>query len=209
MEGTIGEIRGFGGNFAPRNWAFCNGQLIAINQNQALFSIIGTIYGGDGRTTFALPDLRGRAPLSSGTGPGLSPRPLGQRSGTEIVTLTTAQMPNHTHFISASAGAVIGTGSVQANVVTGDTGNNQFSPDGAYWAESQGGGAPAGKVYNTGTPNATMAANAVQLNLSGLALDTTKITITPTGGSQYHNNLQPYLVIHWVICLQGVFPSRS
>jgi microcystin-dependent protein len=93
----IAEIKIFAGNFAPRGWAYCNGQLLPIAQNTALFSLIGTTYGGDGRTTTALPDLQGRAPMHPGRGPGLSPRSLGERSGSTAATLTVAQMPNHTH----------------------------------------------------------------------------------------------------------------
>lgn len=96
-EPFIGEIRMFGGNFAPRGWAFCHGQLLPINDNQALFSLLGTTYGGDGRSTFQLPDLRGRVPVGQGQGPGLSARQLGEQFGQEQVTLTTAQIPAHTH----------------------------------------------------------------------------------------------------------------
>ena len=96
MDPFIGLIVMFGGNFAPRGWALCDGQLLSISSNSALFSILGTTYGGDGRTTFGLPDLRGRVPMHPGTGPGLSPRTLGQKSGTETVQLTTAQLPPHT-----------------------------------------------------------------------------------------------------------------
>lgn len=103
-EAFISEVRVFAGNFAPRNWAFCNGQLLPINQNQALFSILGTTYGGNGTTTFALPDLRGRMPMHAGQGPGLSPRTLGERSGQPAVTLSTAQMPAHTHTLRAADG---------------------------------------------------------------------------------------------------------
>lgn len=99
MEPFLGEIILFAGNFAPRGWAFCEGQLLPINANQALFSILGTTYGGDGRTTFALPDLRGRAPISSGTGPGLSTHQLGQKGGTESNSLTVNQMPSHNHTV--------------------------------------------------------------------------------------------------------------
>ena len=95
----IGMIFMFGGNFAPRGWAFCDGQLLPINQNQALFSILGTTYGGDGRTTFGLPDLRGRVPIHPGTGPGLSPLDLGRKSGAENVTLTAQQIPSHNHAL--------------------------------------------------------------------------------------------------------------
>jgi len=100
-EPFIGQITMFGGNFAPRNWAFCQGQLLAIASNQALFSILGTTYGGDGETTFALPDLRGRVPVSSGRGPALSDRRLGSRGGVENVTLNVNEIPAHNHTITA------------------------------------------------------------------------------------------------------------
>ncbi len=96
-EPFVGEVRMFAGNFAPRGWALCDGQLLAVSQNDALFSLLGTIYGGDGETTFGLPDLRGRIPLHAGSGPGLSPRALGARGGAEAVTLTVNQLPSHDH----------------------------------------------------------------------------------------------------------------
>ncbi len=102
-EPFVGEIRMFAGNFAPRGWAFCDGQLLAVSQNDALFSLLGTIYGGDGRTTFGLPDLRGRVPIHAGTGPGLSPRRLGAKAGAENVTLTTNQLPSHTHPVQGTS----------------------------------------------------------------------------------------------------------
>jgi microcystin-dependent protein len=101
-EAFIGEIRIFAGTFAIRSWAFCDGQLLAISQNSALFSLLGTIYGGDGRTTFGLPDMRGRIPIHYGSGPGLTPRTLGSKSGTETHTLTTNELPSHTHEFKAS-----------------------------------------------------------------------------------------------------------
>lgn len=104
-EPFVGEIRMFAGNFAPRAWAFCDGQLLSVSQNDALFSLLGTIYGGDGRTTFGLPDIRGRIPLHQGTGPGLSTRRLGSKSGTESVTLTSNQLASHTHDLVASTAA--------------------------------------------------------------------------------------------------------
>lgn len=102
-EPFIGEIRMFGFNFAPRNWSFCNGQLLPISQNSALFSLLGTSYGGDGRTTFGLPEMRGRTPVHYGSGPGLTPRQIGQRSGQEGVTLTPAQLPSHNHAAQMKA----------------------------------------------------------------------------------------------------------
>lgn len=105
MDPFLGEIKLFPYNFAPRGWAFCQGQVLAISQNTALFSLLGTTYGGNGQTTFALPDLRGRVPLSSGQGPGLSAYSLGQNGGTENVTLTRDQMPQHNHGVMVNSGA--------------------------------------------------------------------------------------------------------
>ncbi|MEQ8305222.1 MAG: tail fiber protein [Hoeflea sp.] len=104
-EPFVGEIRMFAGNFAPRGWAFCDGQLLAVSQNDALFSLLGTIYGGDGRTTFGLPDMRGRLPIHAGHGPGLSERRLGAKGGAEHVTLTVNQLPSHSHTYNASTTA--------------------------------------------------------------------------------------------------------
>lgn len=112
-EPFVGEIRMFAGNFAPRGWAFCDGQLLAISQNDALFSLLGTVYGGDGRTTFGLPEMRGRTPVHAGQGPGLSQRRLGSKGGLEKVTLTNNQSPSHTHTVKASSAA--GTEASPAN----------------------------------------------------------------------------------------------
>ena len=118
MEPFIGQIVMFGGNFAPRNWAFCNGQLLAISQNTALFSIVGTIYGGDGRTTFGLPDLRGRVPMHPGNGPGLTPRQLGQKSGVETVVLNINEIPSHTHTVQVGVSNSTGEeDTVSGNVI--------------------------------------------------------------------------------------------
>ncbi len=123
VETFLGEIRMFAGNFAPTGWAFCQGQLLPIAQNQALFSLLGTTYGGDGRTSFALPDLRGRVPVGFGQGPGLSNKDLGQQFGTETVTLTTAQMPAHSHTVNAvtsEGNQNLPTNSLPANTKTLD-----------------------------------------------------------------------------------------
>ena len=172
QEGFIGEIRMFGGNFAPRTWALCDGQLLPISQNPALFSILGTTYGGDGRTTFGLPDLRGRVPMHPGNGPGLSSRRLGEKGGSETNTLTVAQMPSHNHTVNAVK-------------VDGNTND----PSGAYPANTK----LLDKEYSTETKDTAM--NPAMIN--------------NTGGNQSINNIQPYNNVNFIICLQGVFPSRS
>lgn len=181
-EPFIAEIRIFAGNFAPRSWAFCNGQLLPIAQNTALFSIIGTTYGGDGRTTTALPDLQGRAPMHPGRGPGLTDRRLGQRGGAETVTLSAAQIPGglHNHGLNA------------ANTVGTDT-----EPEGNLLAIAvdRDGSMTDVPAYSTNAERRPMA--------TGVVAPTT------VGGSQAHNNLQPFLAINFIIALQGLFPSRS
>lgn len=126
-EPFVGEIRIFAGNFAPRGWAFCDGQLLAVSQNDALFSLLGTIYGGDGRTTFGLPDLRGRIPIHAGSGPGLSPRRLGAKAGSENVTLTINQLPSHSHQLKASTN--IPSDRDPTGHVTGQTVSNTYIND--------------------------------------------------------------------------------
>lgn len=138
-EPFVGEIRMFAGNFAPRGWAYCDGQLLAVSQNDALFSLLGTIYGGDGRTTFGLPDLRGRVPIHAGSGPGLSPRRLGAKAGAEKVTLTVNQLPSHSHTWRAST-------SVAQN--RSPTGNGLASPTGDLYG-------PATLATNLGNSSIT------------------------------------------------------
>jgi microcystin-dependent protein len=135
----VGEIRLFGGNFAPQGWALCDGRLLAIAQNTALFSLLGTNYGGDGRTTFALPDLRGRAPIHMGQGSGLTPRSIGYASGRETVALTAQECPAHSHTASGASGA------------------NQPSPVGNFWSTDPNGNTAA---YST-TANSVMAPGAI------------------------------------------------
>ena len=169
-EPFIAEIRIFAGNFAPRGWAFCNGQLLPISQNTALFSLIGTTYGGDGRTTTALPNLEGRAPMHPGRGPGLTARRLGERGGVETVTLTEAQMPAHHHSLMATEEEGL-----------------FLTPQNQYLAAGS-------TIYSTvKTSEVPMASQA----------------LPSTGGSQAHNNMQPYLTMNFIIALVGLYPSRS
>ena len=146
MEPFLGEILMFAGNFAPRGWAFCDGQILPISQNQALFSLLGTTYGGDGRTTFALPELRGRVAMHPGTGPGLSSRQLGEKSGVESVTLFPPQMPNHTHAVQVGVSNTIGEeDTVSGNVIANHASSFNENPDaghnlGGVSAQNTGGG---------------------------------------------------------------------
>jgi microcystin-dependent protein len=197
MEGTIGEIRMFAGNFNPRTWAFCQGQIMSIATNTALFSILGTTYGGNGQTTFALPDFRGRVAVGAGTGSGLTNVQLGQIGGTETVTLLTTQIPAHIHTATAGTG---GTGTATLNAVTAN-GNTQ-NPSGNYLAASR--TASVASYIASGT---TAAMNAGSITLSNITAGAPTIGIT--GNSQPHSNMQPYLGMNYVICLFGIYPSRN
>ncbi len=184
MEGFIGEVRIFAGNFAPRSWAFCEGQLLAISQNSALFSILGTTFGGDGRTTFGLPDLRGRVPVGAGHGPGLSDYRLGAKGGRYQATLTTNELPSHQHSASLKFFAAVG-----------DTAN----PNNAYFSGV--GPVGGGGAYNSFSFNNDTASN------SSFAPDT--FYAGNVGGSQATQLMQPYIAIYYIIALFGTYPSRS
>jgi len=160
----LGEIKMISWNYPPKGWAFCNGQQLPINQNQALFSLFGTMYGGNGQTTFALPDLRGRTPFHIGSG-----FTQGQIGGETAHTLTQQEMPTHNHPVNCNS--AIGTAVPPLNNVWASTTQNPYSA----------------------SSNSAMLAESV----------------TNVGGSQPHNNLQPYLVINFIVALQGIFPSRN
>lgn len=162
----VGEIRMFAGNFAPAGWMFCAGQLLPISENETLFQLIGTTYGGDGESTFALPDLRGRVPIHMGNG-----FVLAETGGVETVTLTVSQVPAHTHPLLASL-----------------TSAQNPQPQNGVLAQG-----PTVQAYITDSGQVPLAANAV----------------TPVGGSQPHDNLQPYLCVSFIISLFGIFPSPS
>jgi microcystin-dependent protein len=190
-EPFLAEIIIFAGNFNPRGWLFCDGQLLQISQNSALFSLLGTTYGGDGRTTFGLPDLRGRVPMHEGTGPGLTSRRLGEKGGLETVNLTTAQMPSHTHAATTTATT---TSTLRA---TTDGGNTNV-PTGNVLADDGN-----DRIYKNVAPDTSMSAAAID------SATTASTTVGNTGGSQAHTNVQPYTVLNFIIATQGVFPSRN
>ena len=167
----IGEIRMFAGSFAPAGWAFCDGQLMPISENDALFVVLGTTYGGDGQETFALPNLQSRIPIHAGTGPGGITRIIGETGGTESVTLTTQTIPVHNHPLLAST-------------ATG----TQNSPAGEVLASGS-----SVLIYRPQAPSQPMAAQ----------------TISPTGGSQPHDNMVPYLCLSFIISLFGLFPQQN
>lgn len=172
MAPYVGEIRMFAGNFAPNGWLFCEGQTLPIAENDVLFQLIGTTYGGDGQETFNLPNLTSRVPIHMGTGPDGTTYQIGEMAGTEQETLTVQQIPNHTHPFSVAT--LDGTQNNPGNQVLAQTsaGINLFFED---------------------TPTVSMSASSV----------------TPAGGSQPHENTQPFLVINFIISLFGVFPSQT
>lgn len=179
----LGQIQAFGFNFAPRGWATCQGQILPIAQNTALFSLLGTQFGGNGQTTFALPDLRGRTMVGAGQGPGLSPVDIGQLGGSESVTLTIAEMPLHTHVATA-------TSTLYAEGLPGDKANPQDKMI-----------AGLANLFKDPDPTAN-------LPLSSEAV-TTAVTNAPAGGSSPVDIHNPYLGINICVAIEGIFPSRN
>ena len=180
VDPYLGEIMQVGFNFAPRGWAFCDGQLLPIASNSALFSLLGTTYGGDGRTTFGLPDLRGRTAVHPGNAPGLTNRIWGERGGQETHVLTVAELPSHNHTVNCL-----------------NEGGDQSNPGGHFPA----GSASTGRGTTVDTEYATSISSSASTMNSG--------TIAHTGGNLSHNNMQPYLCVFHCIAMQGTFPSRS
>jgi Microcystin-dependent protein len=173
MDPYVGEIRLFAGNYAPRGWALCNGQLMSIQQNTALFSLLGVVYGGDGKVTFALPNLQGRAPMHWGQGAGLAPRDLGEIGGEPSLTLLQTEIPAHNHLANAQSAS------------------NKEEAQGDVWANAGAPGRGGFQYYS----------DKVDVPLSPMAVGV-------TGGSQPHNNMQPYTALNFIIALEGVYPQR-
>lgn len=193
MEGYMAEIRMFAGDFTPRNWAYCAGQTMSIASNNALFALLGTTYGGNGIQTFCLPNMCGRTPLSPGTSTTNQNYQLGQISGVENVTLLSNNMPAHTH----QGGQAI----VRAIAANGSNSN----PSGNTFAQPTAENADTGETYvvtayNDGSSSPTF----VNMNTSELS-----VQLAPAGNSNPHSNLQPYLVMNFIICMYGIFPSRN
>lgn len=189
QECMLGEVKWFAGNFAPRNWALANGQLLAISQNEALFSIFGTTYGGDGRTTFRLPSLRGRSIVGAGNGPGLSQVSLGAKMGTETATLSNTHLPTHAH----SAGTLKGEMTINTSAGTTEL------PEGATLADSQ---RMASYTTMPTTPETTATTAAGSVGI-------TQGTTGSAGGNQAFNIRNPAQALNPIICLSGIFPLRS
>lgn len=201
MEGTIGEIRLFASSFAPKNWAYCQGQTINIASNTALFSILGIVYGGNGTTNFQLPNLIGRSALGAGQGNGLSNYNVGAVAGTETVTLTADQIPLHTHGVTVQPGAGGGaTATLNAVNAPGTVAN----PGGNYLAQDSAGGSST--YATTGTPVA-MQTGSVVVTAVNAPLPLANVGVS--GGNIAHNNLQPLLGLNYIICTYGTFPARN
>lgn len=184
MDEYIGIIKIFGGNFAPRGWMMCNGQLLSIAQNSALFSLLGTTYGGDGVTTFALPNLQSRLPIGMGQGPGLSQYSQGEITGTENTTLTTGNIPAHTHT------AVLKVNSGNSSQ-TAATANASISTPGTLSGRTF----TATYGFNTTAPD--------------IAMNSGSVTNMPTGSNLPFRNIPPVIAMNYIICVQGIYPSRN
>ncbi|WP_057936177.1 phage tail protein [Algoriphagus resistens] len=194
MEEYLAVIKLFAGNFIPRGFMACDGRLLAISQNSALFSLLGTQYGGDGVTTFALPDLRGRVPLGPGQGPGLSNRTLGEMSGTENNTLLVPNIPPHNHIAGLNDAAV----TVKASNVEG---TEQIpGTNGATTLGASTNGGRGINIYNAEAPNVAMNTGATV---------TGNVTVGITGAGLPVNNMQPYTALNYIICVSGIYPSRE
>lgn len=205
----IGEIRLFGFNFAPRNWGFCAGALLPIASNTTLFSLLGTTYGGDGRTTFALPDLRGRTPMSKGRHPGsFYDWRMGQQAGSETHTLTIPELTNHSHTATFTASG--GGSSTVEFAATTDAGDSAAPSAGAYLAKAQppGGGADKPEQIYQSAPSAGS-----MVNLGGVTVTSSggggNVTIDANGGSHAFSLIQPVLAMNYCIAMEGVYPPRS
>jgi len=200
MEGYIGEVRHFAGNFEPRSWNFCRGQQMSIANYTALYALIGTTYGGDGMTTFNLPDFRGRVALGTGQGPGLTNVVIGAISGTEQVTLIQTNLPAHNHAVTTTPinpGLTVSVNSAQASTHTPTAGMSIASA--GYMAS---GSFVENLGFNTATP-------AVALNPGTVDMSSLTVNNSTAGGSGPHNNMQPYLAVNFIICIEGIFPSRN
>ncbi len=211
MEGTIGEVRMFAGDFAPKYWQYCAGAMMAINQNQALFSILGTVFGGNGTTTFGLPDMRGRVAVGTGTGAGLTNRVLGTPGGTESTTMTVATMPAHTH-----AGTFTGTnpsGTVPASFKASTKAGEKETATAGASAIACANYTDAGFTLNSISDYVNDPAPSV--NLTGIAISEAASTGAGTivnsaaGSSAPFSNMMPSIGISYIICLQGIYPSRN
>jgi len=195
MEVFIGTIQSFAFNFAPRGWALCNGQTIGIAQNSALFSLLGVTYGGNGQTTFMLPNLQSRLPMGMGTGLGLSPRTIGEVAGTENVTATINNLPNHTHaLVGVSASTTLQLANPASNPVNTPTPTNSF-------IGTSGTGPGSAAIYSDQMGASPVTLQGVTTTVSG--------TVAPTGGNTPMAIMNPFLAINFSIALEGLFPSRN
>ncbi|MDW3194095.1 MAG: tail fiber protein [Cytophagales bacterium] len=198
MTAFLCTVMGWAPNFAPRDWAYCHGALLAISSFTAIYSLVGTIYGGDGRTTFALPDLRGRALIGQGAAPGMQPYIIGYRGGLEFVTLNIPEMPAHNHTASLSGA------SATLNIAPYVNSGNGTEPgaNGNYSATTRS-GMVSYNTYATTTDGTRMGVMNETAALSGA------VAVGITGNSNSHENRTPYQVLNWIFCTQGVYPSRN
>ncbi len=207
MLGTLSEVRGFAGPFAPRNWAYCDGQFMDIGQNTALFSLLGTNFGGDGRVNFRLPDLRGRVMVHMGAYPGGEVRTFAEIGGIERVVLTQSEMPTHNHLASAAGGVTPVTGTATATMHVNNGNGTIHTPKDNFLAAEEN----ETNLYATSSSGTdALSDQAITVNTNNLSVDTSgiQVAIGDTGGSLSHYNMQPFLVMSWIICINGDYPQR-
>lgn len=203
-DGYLGQIILFAGNFAPVNWMLCNGQSLSVAQYQALYSVLGNLYGGTAGTSFNLPDLRGIVPVSAGVSPASGNiYSLGVRGGNEVTSLSVNQLPSHNHPLVGQNTLSV-SGNITATMKVNNTAQNGSNPSGQYLGIDGGGSG----LYANSTDNTTLNTNAINVNSSGLTVNASGLQVGNSGLGQPFSNMQPYLGLNYIICVSGLYPTK-
>ncbi|SMO38424.1 phage tail protein [Gracilimonas mengyeensis] len=210
MDGYVGVVKSFAGDYAPANWKFCDGSRLPIKGFEKLYAIIATRYGGDGTTYFNLPDVRGRTILGTGNGNDLAPRTLGEKGGAEKVWLTKNQLPQHTHAAAVGVSSIqaVASANLQSTVLVNDADGSQITPSGNYLGKDN---SASGNYSNTKDGSSTLNENAISMAIEGNVefIDSgSAMVVKDSGLSQGHENMSPFTVLNWIICVDGEFPQR-
>ena len=210
MEGCYGQVMVFAGNYAPKNWMFCHGQLLNISEHEILYAVIGTTFGGNGTTTFAIPDFRGRVPVGAGQGPNTMFIPFGSMGGSESFQLSVTQLPSHNHSAQFNGGdlnfnSATASGSVPPKAYSGRQSLTN-DPTGNYPAK-----APSGTNIYSSSNNSTMGSSPVSIHITDvdMSIENVNVIIGDTGSGQKIYHRSPFIGVNWIICIDGCFPSRN